>query len=466
MACSTAALRFTVRRKPAVLVPPAGPTPSEMKRLSDIDDQDGLRFHVPVVQLFRSNAAMGGLDPAPVIRAAVARALVYYYPFAGRLRELEGRKLAVDCTGEGVLFTEADADVRLDHFGDALHPPFPCIEELVFDVPGSSAILGTPLLLLQLTRLACGGFILAMRWNHTMADGQGFVQFLNAVAELARGAAPMVRPVWGRELLQARDPPRPGFAHREYDEVPDTKGVIVPLDDMAHRSFFFGSGEVAAMRSHLEPSLRNRTTTFEVLTGCVWKCHTVALAPDADEEMRMIFVVNARGRKIGAVIPEGYYGNALAFPASIATAGDLCANPVSYAVQLVKKAKGEVNVEYMRSVADFMVQRGRPHFTAVRAFLMSDMTKIGFDNVDFGWGKPVYGGPTKGGIGAIPGVISFLLRCKNAKEEDGTVVPMFLPGPAMDRFAEEMAKLTRPVVDVAAPAWQQLDMCRPIKSAL
>ncbi|KAL5224043.1 hypothetical protein ABZP36_010682 [Zizania latifolia] len=165
MACSTAALRFTVRRKPAVLVPPAGPTPREMKRLLDIDDQDGLRFHTPVVQLFRSNAAMGELDPTPVIRAAVARALVYYYPFAGRLRELEGRKLAVDCTGEGVLFTEADADVRLDHFGDALHPPFPCIEELVFDVPGSSAILGTPLLLLQVTRLACGGFILAMRWN-------------------------------------------------------------------------------------------------------------------------------------------------------------------------------------------------------------------------------------------------------------------------------------------------------------
>src|SRR3954471_14063149 len=80
----------------------------------------------------------------------------------------------------------------------------------------------------QVTRLACGGFILAVRLMHTMADAQGLVQFLAAVAELARGAAaPSVRPVWERELLEARSPPRPAFAHREYDEVPDTKGTIV-----------------------------------------------------------------------------------------------------------------------------------------------------------------------------------------------------------------------------------------------
>ncbi|KAF0928866.1 hypothetical protein E2562_010724 [Oryza meyeriana var. granulata] len=469
MAGSTAALKFTVRRKPAELVAPAGPTPRELKKLSDIDDQDGLRFHIPVIQFYRRSAAMGGRDPAPVIRAAVARALVHYYPFAGRLRELEGRKLAVECTGEGVLFIDADADVRLEHFGDALQPPFPCLEELVFDVPGSSAVLGSPLLLFQVTRLACGGFILAVRLHHTMADAQGLVQFLGAVAELARGAAaPSVRPVWGRELLEARSLPRPGFAHREYDEVPDTKGTIIPLDDMVHRSFFFGPREVAAVRSHLAPGIRKRATTFEVLTGCLWKCRTVALAPGADEVMRMICIVNARGDKSGARIPEGYYGNAFAFPVAVATAGDLCANPVSYAVELVKAAKGEVNVEYMRSVADLMVLRGRPHFTVVRAYLVSDVTKAGFSDIDFGWGKPAYGGPAKGGVGAIPGVASFLIPFKNAKGEDGIVVPMCLPGPAMDKFVEEMGKVMKPAVEVAAaPApRQQPDMLTMIKSAL
>ncbi|RLM73358.1 10-deacetylbaccatin III 10-O-acetyltransferase [Panicum miliaceum] len=173
---------------------------------------------------------MAGTPPR-VIKDAVARALVHY-PFAGRLRELEGRKLAADCTGEGVLFVEANAnDVRLEQFGDAVRPPFPCVEELLFDVPGSSALLSSLLLLFQVTRLACGGFTLAVRVQHAMADGQGMLQFLGAVAELARGAAAPT--VWGRELLTAREPPRPSFvAHREYDEVPDTKGTILPPGDV------------------------------------------------------------------------------------------------------------------------------------------------------------------------------------------------------------------------------------------
>ncbi|CAN6299385.1 unnamed protein product [Urochloa humidicola] len=167
MAGSSAAANFTVRRRPAILVVPAAPTPRELKRLSDFDDQQDLRFQIPVILFYRRNEAMGGKDPARVIRDAVARALVPYYPFAGRLREHHGGKLAVDCTAEGVLFIEADADVGLEHFGDTPLPPFPCLDELIFDVPGSSAIVNAPLLLFQVTRLACGGFILAVRVNHT-----------------------------------------------------------------------------------------------------------------------------------------------------------------------------------------------------------------------------------------------------------------------------------------------------------
>ncbi|KAJ0624479.1 putative benzyl alcohol O-benzoyltransferase [Helianthus annuus] len=142
-------LTFTVRRGAPELIAPAKLTPRELKPLSDIDDQEGLRFQIPVIQFYRNDPKMKNKNPASVIREALARVLVFYYPFAGRLKEGPARKLMVDCTGEGVLFIEAEADVTLKQFGDALHPPFPCLEELLYDVPGSGGILDSPLLLIQ-----------------------------------------------------------------------------------------------------------------------------------------------------------------------------------------------------------------------------------------------------------------------------------------------------------------------------
>ncbi|TVU41259.1 hypothetical protein EJB05_15518, partial [Eragrostis curvula] len=84
-------LAFAVRRREAELVGPARPTPRETKRLSDIDDQMGLRWHVPLILLYRGGAGdrREEEDPVRAIRRALGEALVPYYPLAGRLREVE-----------------------------------------------------------------------------------------------------------------------------------------------------------------------------------------------------------------------------------------------------------------------------------------------------------------------------------------------------------------------------------------
>ncbi|KAL0304933.1 UNVERIFIED_CONTAM: Benzyl alcohol O-benzoyltransferase [Sesamum calycinum] len=82
------ALTFEVTRQNPEHIPPPKPTPHEFKPLSDIDDQEGFRFQIPSFSFYRKNPAMDGKDPVKVIRNAVARALVFYYPFAGRLREM------------------------------------------------------------------------------------------------------------------------------------------------------------------------------------------------------------------------------------------------------------------------------------------------------------------------------------------------------------------------------------------
>ncbi|XP_019427438.1 PREDICTED: benzyl alcohol O-benzoyltransferase-like [Lupinus angustifolius] len=433
-------LIFTVRRHQPEYVTPAKPTPHEIKPLSDIDDQQGLRIQIPFVQIYRNEPSMEGKDPVEVIRQALAQTLVFYYPFAGRLREGADRKLMVDCNEEGVLFVEADADVTLEQFGDSLQPPFPCFEELLNDVPGSEGILHTPLLLIQVTRLKCGGFIVGMRFNHTMIDGVGILQFMTALSEMARGLDELsISPVWDRELLCARNPPCITCNHREYEEVPSTDSIKVPSSDdngnLVHKSFFFGPNEIAAIHGLL-PTHFGRCTTFEVLTAYVWLCRTKALQLESHEVVRMMCIVNARS-KFNPILPIGYYGNCIAYPAAVTTVHNLSENPFEYAVELIKKTKVEVTEEYMHSLADLMVIKKRPLFTIPGTSIVSDVTRLGYRDVDFGWGKSLYGGQAKAGAGSFFGAHYHVLS-KNSRGEDGMVVLICLPTKVMKRFAKEL----------------------------
>ena len=143
---------FKARRREPQLVSPARPTPRETKPLSDIDDQHPLRYYETVVGFFRNCPGRTDDRPADLkgtFKAALAEALVYYYPIAGRLREAAGGKLVVDCTAQGVVFVEADADVRLEELGKPLLPPYPCVEELLCNAGETRAVVGKPLVLMQ-----------------------------------------------------------------------------------------------------------------------------------------------------------------------------------------------------------------------------------------------------------------------------------------------------------------------------
>lgn len=297
---------------------------------------------------------------------------------------------------------------------------------------------------MQVTRLQCGGFIFGMRLHHAMTDANGLIQFMTAVAEMARGCvAPSVLPIWSRKLFKARIPPRPSFLHRAYDEDVEKEATTnTSLDhDMVHSSFFFGPHQIATLRNNIPPHLRNKASTFDILTACLWKCRTIALSVDPDEEMHMIFAVNARAPKRGLNLPKGYYGNAVAYVAAVSNADDLCQNPLGHPLDLILKAKAEVNCEYMQSVADFMVLQRWPHFKMARSYIVSDLTNAKFEDVDFGWGKAIYGGLADGGAGSNPAVFSVYISFTNAKGEKGITVPVCLLVPTMEKFVIEIEKI-------------------------
>ncbi|KHN16174.1 Benzyl alcohol O-benzoyltransferase [Glycine soja] len=324
------------------------------------------------------------------------------------------------------MFIEADADVTLDQFGDALKPPFPCFQELLYQPPGSDGITDAPIFLIQVTRLKCGGFILAIRFNHVMVDGVGLIHFTLTVAGIARGAMkePPFQPVWS------------AISTQQIIEILKYTQFEVVQTNSEHRSLFFSPIKIASIRALLPDNLDQHATTFEVLTSYVWRCRTKALQIPPNEDVRMMCIVDARG-KFDPPFPAGFYGSCFAFPAAVTGAGDLCEKPLEYAVQLIQKARGEVSEEYIDSVADLMASEGRPLFTVVRSCLVLDTTEAGFRNLDFGWGNALYGGMAVAGAGAFPAV-NFHVPSQNAKGEEGILVLICLPSQVMKAFAKEL----------------------------
>jgi hypothetical protein len=107
-----------------------------------------LTFHITVIHLYQFNPSKKGEDPSRVIREGLASVLVFYYPFVDRVRDVPTCKLVLECTREGILFVEADADVALEEFRD-FPLSFPYWKYLLHDVSGSQNITNSPVLLIQ-----------------------------------------------------------------------------------------------------------------------------------------------------------------------------------------------------------------------------------------------------------------------------------------------------------------------------
>ena len=121
----------------------------------------------------------------------------------------------------------------------------------------------------------------------------------------------------------------------------------------------------------------------------------------------------------------------------------MACKPFGYLLGLLKKVKADVTMEHIKSFADLMAIKGRPHYTVVGSYCVSDLTHAGIEYLDLEWEKPIYGGPARGGNGVVLGHTNFHVPFKNKKCEKGIVIPISLPKQAMKRFDLELEKMLR-----------------------
>lgn len=117
---------FTVTKASEGYVRPAEPTPPGSLTLDWIGRYPTHRGLVDSLHIFKH-----GKEPAKVIREGLAKALVPYYPLAGRIVQPEGCDPRVECTGEGVWFVEASVDCSLADVNHLERPLMLAHEDLV-----------------------------------------------------------------------------------------------------------------------------------------------------------------------------------------------------------------------------------------------------------------------------------------------------------------------------------------------
>ncbi|KAL4376538.1 hypothetical protein GQ457_02G021280 [Hibiscus cannabinus] len=413
---------ITVKQGEPTLVCPALETPKGLYFLSNLDQN--IAVIVRTIYCFKSDEK-GNENSAQVIKDALSKVLVHYYPLAGRLTISSEGKLIVDCSGEGVVFVEAEADCKMEDIGDITKPDPQTLEKLVYDIPSATNVLEMPPLVAQVTKFQCGGFVLGLCANHCMFDGIGAMEFVNSWGETARGLPLTVPPFSDRPILKARSPPKIDHLHQEFSEIEDKSSTgELYNDEMLYRSF------CKLKKNAMEDGVLQKCTTFEALSAFVWRARTKALNLLPDQQTKLLFAVDVRS-KFNPSLPKGYFGNGIKLTNCICEAGELLEEPFSHAVGLIQNAIKMVRDGYMRSAIDyFEVTRARPSLSS--ALLITAWSRLSFHTTDFGWGEPVLSRPV-----ALPEkeVILFL---SHGKERKSINVLLGLPASAMKVFQEQM----------------------------
>ncbi|KAJ0570922.1 putative transferase [Helianthus annuus] len=386
-------------QKQPSLIKPSIPTPNHMLYLSNLDDQKFLRFSIKYLYLFQKSV------PINLLKHSLSKVLVHYYPLAGRLKNLQSShehehdddddRLQIDCNGEGAVFAEASMDMSAQEFLEVSMKPNKSWRKLLFrvDVP---TFVDTPPLVVQVTKLRCGGMILCTAINHCFCDGIGTSQFLHAWAYLTTKPTDSVpiTPFHSRHVFKPHSPSSHlPSVHPAYTKNATNQAIslnhYLPSQQLVPVSLTYTGSDILSLKSQCVPSMK--CTTFEVLashTWCSW-ARSLNLAPSL--EVKLLFSMNIRNKVIPK-IPTGYYANGFVLACVKTSVKELVKGDLYHVVTLVQEAKSSLTDDRVSGILELLNDKSVKTDLAT-SLVISQWSKLGLEGLDFGEGLPLYMGP-------------------------------------------------------------------------
>ncbi|KAJ3677183.1 hypothetical protein LUZ60_002907 [Juncus effusus] len=405
------------------IVVPSEETPKHRIWLSNLD-LVAPKGYTPKVYLYRKNTTETDYFSVKVLKDAFAKALVHFYPFAGRLAEDSNGRLEIDCNGKGALFVVARSEFSTEDFQE--FKPSAEVKQLFFpnmDVVDPPCIL----LMVQVTFLRCGSVVMGVTDHHMVGDGHNINYFVETWCSIARGITnPPISRSYDRTLLRAcsslfsEQTHRPAFSPYDHpDEAPPPAITCI--------------WNITKDQLHLLKSRCPTGTTYTTIASHLWRSMCLARKLSVDQETRLLFPVDVRNRVVPP-LPSEYFGGAIVSLIASAKAADLVSMPLGFGAEKIRQAIEKVDDGYVRSFINHIESEETRRKMGMRETIRNtDLVVIswlglGSYNADFGWGSPDWMS-----FAQLP-ACGFVCLNDSPKKDGGVSVVLALEHETVDRF--------------------------------
>lgn len=261
---------------------------------------------------------------------------------------------------------------------------------------------------MQVTFFKCGGLALGMSVNHVTLDGISAKAFKENLASQAFGDGdrPLaIVPFLDRHLLAARSPPKVDFPHPEFIKLepttPDSVGPPVfdcEREELEFRVFQLTPADVTLLKfkagyGHNQKACNggNKISSYSVVAALIWRCKTLLLSSldQSDRMSTLLNVVDIRTR-LNPPLPTTYCGNGVLVAYASVERGKMEMTPLGELAMKIWEGPKRIDDTYTRSAIDWLeVNKGLPSGD----YMISSWLRLGLDELEFPWGKPMHCGP-------------------------------------------------------------------------
>ncbi|PWA94207.1 transferase, Chloramphenicol acetyltransferase-like domain protein [Artemisia annua] len=375
-------------------IKPASPTPEHLRyhKLSMFDQTQSSIYH-PFTFFYQNCNPKKKVEEtireqSKYLKQSLSDMLTRFYPFAGKV----GSELHIECNDDGVYYIETRVDECLMTVLEKPDKKFlQRLAPVVVSVP-NQPLSGSYISMVQINFFNCGGVAITVQHNHKLVDGGSFMIFLKAWAAMDRKDPNQIYPSFVSSSTFPQNTQLPSSPY-----IPlwclTMSPALLKLGKCSCKRFVF---EPLALRElKAKASKHQPVSRITAVLALLWKCVTT----ETQSKPSILHVpVNIRSR-CSPPLPESAVGNNLlgtyakfdpdTSDLDVASMAGKLRNAISSVdsnmIEELKREKGHIRfVESMRSSMETFSDYKREYY------LTTSMCNSGTNEVDFGWGKPVW----------------------------------------------------------------------------